>query len=254
MTNYFQVALIGSTWSWLMNLLEVLFGSLKELCCQFVSNFESTYSRLDVELDLHDIQQQHGRPCTCLCIGLSLNTIPRITSSLVVNAFCQAMRDGKMLQKIAIHNIQDVEELLTLPDKCARAIEGRAWHTPRDIQLGQLGLYGPRSSYTKPQKKKASGAHQVCVAAQGGELSLETNVQSQLLPQSVRKHCHISRINLHDLTMCMVVKDMVEHFNSEQARGNLRMNLKRPRIGDDAIRMAAPVPSRQPLRAEQHAF
>lgn len=55
MTNYFQVALIGLTWSWLMNLLEVLFGSLKELCRQFVSNFESTYSRLDVELDLHDI-------------------------------------------------------------------------------------------------------------------------------------------------------------------------------------------------------
>jgi hypothetical protein len=36
------------------------------------------------------------------------------------------MRDEKMLEKLATHDIQDVVELFSLVDKCARAAEGRA--------------------------------------------------------------------------------------------------------------------------------
>jgi hypothetical protein len=45
-------------------------------------------------------------------------------------AFHQGVRDEKMLEKLATHNIQDVSTLFNLADKCARATEGHAWHSP----------------------------------------------------------------------------------------------------------------------------
>jgi hypothetical protein len=46
-----------------------------------------------------------------------------------VFAFHQGLRDEKMLEKLATHDIQDVSVLFSLADKCARAAEGRAWHS-----------------------------------------------------------------------------------------------------------------------------
>jgi hypothetical protein len=40
------------------------------------------------------------------------------------------VRDEKMLEKLTTHDIQDVSVLFSLVDKCARATEGRAWHSP----------------------------------------------------------------------------------------------------------------------------
>jgi hypothetical protein len=41
MTNYFPMALIGTAWSWLMNLPEGSLTSWGELCHQFTANFKS---------------------------------------------------------------------------------------------------------------------------------------------------------------------------------------------------------------------
>jgi hypothetical protein len=34
-----------------------------------------------------------------------------------------------MLEKLAMHDVETVSTLFTLADKCARAAEGRAWHS-----------------------------------------------------------------------------------------------------------------------------
>jgi hypothetical protein len=39
------------------------------------------------------------------------------------------MRDEKMLEKLATHEVKDVSELFNLADKYARAAKGRAWHS-----------------------------------------------------------------------------------------------------------------------------
>jgi hypothetical protein len=39
------------------------------------------------------------------------------------------VRDEKMLEKLATHDVETVTTLFTLADKCARAAEGRAWHS-----------------------------------------------------------------------------------------------------------------------------
>jgi hypothetical protein len=45
--------------------------------------------------------------------------------------------DEKMLEKLTTHDIQDVTELFSLADKCARATEGRAWHTAPALGSGK---------------------------------------------------------------------------------------------------------------------
>jgi hypothetical protein len=38
--------------------------------------------------------------------------------------------DEKMLEKLTTDDIQDVSALFSLADKCTKAAEGRAWHSP----------------------------------------------------------------------------------------------------------------------------
>jgi hypothetical protein len=96
-----------------------------------MANFESAYARPDNETDLHAIQQ---RPGDSLCSFIQRfsqvrNTISRISNASVVVAFRQGVRDEKMLEKLT-HDVQDVSTLFSLADKCAKATEGHAWHSP----------------------------------------------------------------------------------------------------------------------------
>jgi hypothetical protein len=56
-------------------------------------------------------------------------TIPRISDASIITAFRQGVRDKKMLEKLVTHDVETVTTLFTLADKCARAAEGRAWHS-----------------------------------------------------------------------------------------------------------------------------
>jgi hypothetical protein len=84
----------------------------------------------------------------------------------VVVAFRKGVRDEKMLEKLATHDIQDVMELFSLADKCARAIEGRAWHcTPapdahKDNKPNAgATAQGSGNNKNKNNKKKKAGSN-----------------------------------------------------------------------------------------------
>jgi hypothetical protein len=44
-----------------------------------------------------------------------------------------------MLEKPAMHDIKDVTQQFSLAEKCARALDGRAWHTPPTPEAGKDG-------------------------------------------------------------------------------------------------------------------
>jgi hypothetical protein len=44
-----------------------------------------------------------------------------------------------MLKKLATHYVQDVSELFSLAGKCARATEGRAWHSQPTLEVDKAG-------------------------------------------------------------------------------------------------------------------
>jgi hypothetical protein len=164
MANYFLVALMRMARSWLMNLPEGTLHSWSELCCQFTANFESAYARPGNETDLHAIQQCLGESLRSIVQWFSQvrNIISRISNASVVVVFRQGVRDEKMLEKLTTHDIQDVFVLFRLADKCARAGEGRAWHSlTAQVAKGECtpstGAQAQGGNNGNNKKKKAGG-------------------------------------------------------------------------------------------------
>jgi hypothetical protein len=142
-----------------MNLFMGTLHSCSELCRQFMANFESAYARPGNEIDLHTIQQHLGESLSSFVQRFSQvhNTIPRISNASVVVAFHQGVRDEKMLEKLTTHDVQDVFTLFSLADKCAKAAEGHAWHSPA-------------AQVAKRESKPSAGAQ-----AQGGDSGNNNN-------------------------------------------------------------------------------
>jgi hypothetical protein len=101
-------------------------------------------------------------------------TIPRIFYASIITAFRQGVRDEKMLEKLATHDVETVSTLFTLADKCARTTEGRAWHSAPQTGVAQTGGPGAVTQDGKKKKKKNCGhekpqsAAPIVTAATGG--------------------------------------------------------------------------------------
>ena len=57
-----------------------------------------------------------------------------------------------MLEKLATHEVESVTTLFSLDDKCARAAEGRAWHSAPQDGVAEAG--GSRATVQGGGKKK----------------------------------------------------------------------------------------------------
>jgi hypothetical protein len=88
--------------------------------------------------------------------------------------FHQGVRDEKMLEKLATHDIKDVVELFSLSVKCAKAMEGQAWHTPPAPEAGKGGQpnagaaaqrSGCKSKNENNKKNKVGGNNQPLTGA-----------------------------------------------------------------------------------------
>jgi hypothetical protein len=93
------------------------------------------------------------------------NTIPRISNAIVVVAFRQAVRDEKMLEKLATHDIHDVTELFSLEDKCPLALEVEKPGKPNVGVAAQGGGSNSSSSNNNNNNKKAGSNNQPLASA-----------------------------------------------------------------------------------------
>jgi hypothetical protein len=59
-----------------------------------------------------------------------------------------------MLEKLATHDVETVPTLFTLADKCARAAEGRAWHSAPQTEAAQTGGSGAVAQDGKKKKEE----------------------------------------------------------------------------------------------------
>jgi hypothetical protein len=71
------------------------------------------------------------------------------------------MRNEKMLEKLVTHEVKEVSKLFNLADKCARAIEGCAWHSQPTPRTGkatkpEAAAAAQSSGRIKNRKKKKS--------------------------------------------------------------------------------------------------
>jgi hypothetical protein len=156
MVTYFHVALSGPARTWLMNLTPGSVYSWEELCARLVANFASAYQQHGVEVHLHAVMKDPRETLRKFisCFTKVRGTIPRISDASIITAFLQGVRDEKMLEKLATHDVETVPTLFALADKCARAAEGRAWHTAPQTGAAQSGGSGAVPRDGKKKRKK----------------------------------------------------------------------------------------------------
>jgi hypothetical protein len=108
-------------------------------------NFASAYQQHGVEAHIHAVRQETGETLRAFisCFTKVWGTIPRISDASIITSFRQGVHDKKMLEKLATHDVETVTTLFTLADKCARAAEGRAWHSAPQTGATQTGGSGP---------------------------------------------------------------------------------------------------------------
>jgi hypothetical protein len=113
MATYFHVALFGPARTWLMNLTPGSIYSWEELYTRFVVNFASAYQQHSVEAHLHAVRQEPGETLRTFISRFTKvrGTIPRISDASIITAFRQGVRDEKMLEKLATHDVETVPTL-----------------------------------------------------------------------------------------------------------------------------------------------
>jgi hypothetical protein len=170
MATYFHVALSGPARTWLMNLAPGSIYSWEELCARFVANFASTYQQHGVEAHLHAVRQEPGETLRTFISRFTKvrGTIPHISDASIITAFRQGVRDEKMLEKLATHDVETVPTLFALADKCARVAEGRAWHSAPQTGAAQSG-----GSCAVPRDDKKKKRRTVTTRSRGPDSHLE---------------------------------------------------------------------------------
>jgi hypothetical protein len=159
MATYFHVALTGPARTWLMNQAPGSIYSWEELCARFMANFASAYQQHGVEAHLHAVRQEPRETLWVFisCFTKVCGTIPRISDASIITAFRQGVRDEKMLEKLATRDVDNVTTLFALVDKCARAAEGRAWHSAPQAGVTQTGSSDADAQGDGKKKKRNKG-------------------------------------------------------------------------------------------------
>jgi hypothetical protein len=234
MATYFQVALSGPARTWLMNLTPGSVCSWEELCARFVANFASAYQQHGVEAHLHAVRQE---PRETLRKFISRFTkvrgmIPRISDASIITAFRQGVRDEKMLEKLAIHDVETVPTLFALADKCVRAAEGRAWHSAPQTGAAQSGGTRPVLQDGKKKKKKDHDYQKprstalVVAAATGGQGDRNKRPRPQ---KGNNGSCPVHPHGRHSATECREIIDLAKRASERREQSSKDGSLPRRR-------------------------
>jgi hypothetical protein len=103
-------------------------------------------------LTLDRVMKLTSTPSSSTRFSQVCNPIPRISNASVVVAFRQGVRDEKMLEKIVTHDIQNVVELFSLADKCARAVPGTPHLPRRQVRITSPMREGKQKMYPEEER------------------------------------------------------------------------------------------------------
>jgi hypothetical protein len=227
MASYFHVALTGLARTWLMNLTLGSVYSWEELCARFTANFASACQQHGVEAHLHAVRQEPRETLRAFISRFTKvrGTIPHISDASIITAFRQGVRDKKMLEKLAMHDMETVTTLFTLADKCARAAEGRAWHSAPQTGVTQTGGSSATTHGGGKKKKKNRGHDRpqsgapVAAAAAGGWDKRSKRPQQQ---GSDSGSCPVHPNSRHSASECREILKLAKRINERLDAGLAR--------------------------------
>jgi hypothetical protein len=120
-----------------------------------------------------------------------------------------------MLEKLATHDVETVSTLFALADKCARATEGRAWHSAPQTGAAQSG--GSSAVPRDGKNKKKGCGHEkprstalVVAAATGGWGDRNKRPRLQ---RGNSGSCPVHPNSRHIAVECREIIDLVKHVS-----------------------------------------
>jgi hypothetical protein len=223
-----------------MNLSPGSIYSWEELCARFVANFASAYQRQGVEAHLHAVRQEPRETRWTFISRFTKvrGTIPHISDASIITAFHQGVRDEKMLEKLATHDVETVTTLFALADKCARAAEGRAWHSAPQTGVAQTGGSGAVTQDGKNKKKKNRGlerppsAAPVIAAATGGQSERNKRPRPQ---RGNSGSCPVHPNSRHDAVECCEIIELAKRVSERREQTSKDGSPPRRRPGKERI-------------------
>jgi hypothetical protein len=240
MATYFHVALSGPARTWLMNLTPGSVYSWEELCARFVANFASAYQQHGVEAHLHVVRQEPGETLRKFISRFTKvrSTIPRISDASIITAFRQGVHDEKMLEKLATHDVEIVPMLFALADKCARAAEGRAWHSAPQTGAAQSGGSGAILRDGKKKKKKdrdyqkSRSTALVVAAATGGQGDRKKRPRPQ---RGSSGSCPMHANGRHNAAKCREIINLSKRVSERREQSSKDGSLPHRRPGKEKV-------------------
>jgi hypothetical protein len=127
-----------------------------------------------MEAHLHAVRQEPGETLRAFISRFTKvrGTIPHISDASIITAFRQGVCDEKMLEKLATHDVETVTTFFALADKCARAAEGRAWHSAPQTRVAQIGGLVPSPRTTKRKRRRTMATRGRSLLLQSSQLRL----------------------------------------------------------------------------------
>jgi hypothetical protein len=143
-----------------------------------------------------------------------------------------------MLEKLATHDVETVTTLFALADKCARAVEGRAWHSAPQTEAAHSGGSGAIPQDGKKKKKKDRD-HQksrstalVVATATGGQGDRNKRPRPQ---RGNSCSCPVHPSGLHCATECREIIDLVKRVSERNEQSSKDGSPPRRRPGKERV-------------------
>jgi hypothetical protein len=192
-----------------------------------------------VEAHLHALRQEPGETLRTFISRFTKvrGTIPRISNASIITAFLQGVRDEKMLEKLATHDVETISTLFALTDKCARAAEGRAWHSAPQTGVTQIGGSGAVPRDVKKKKKghgreKPQSIALVVAAATGGRGDRNKRPRPQ---RGNSGSCPMHPNSRHSAAECREIIDLAKRVSERREQSSKDGSPPRRRHGKERV-------------------
>jgi hypothetical protein len=144
----------------------------------------------------------------------------------------------KILEKLATHDVETVPTLFALADKCARAAEGRTWHSAPQTGATQSGGSGavPRDGKKKTKKdcdyQKPRSTALVVAATTGGQGDHNKRPRPQ---RGNSGSCPVHPNGRHNATECREIIDLAKRVSERREQSSKDDSPHRCRPGKEKV-------------------
>jgi hypothetical protein len=192
-----------------------------------------------VEAHLHAVRQEPRETLQTFISRFTKvrGTIPRISDASIITTFCQGVRDEKMLEKLATHDVETVTTLFALGDKCARVAEGQAWHSAPHAGVAQTGGSGavPRDGKKKKEGHNHENSQSTALVIAAVTRGQGDHNKRPRLQRGNSGSCPVHPDSRHSATECRKIIELTKRVSGRREQSSKDGSPPRRRPGKEKV-------------------